>query len=106
MADTLKKYSSGYVGSTSTLLATAGAAGGVIRNIHLCNVTATAATVSISIGVSSAYNDSKALYKTFTIPANGVHIANVNIFLAAAETLYGIAGSASTIVATITGVDL
>lgn len=106
MADTLKQYCSKYITSSSALLVTAGASGGVIRNIHLCNTSASAVSVSISIGVSSAYSDTKALYKTFSIPANGVHIANTNIVLAPNETLYGLAGTTNVVVATISGVDL
>lgn len=106
MADTLKQYCSKYIGSSSTLLVTAGSSGGVIRNIHLCNNSASSVSVSISIGVNSAYSDTKALYKTFSVPANGVHIANTNIVLNANETLYGLAGTTNVIVATISGVDL
>lgn len=106
MADTLKQYCSKYITSSSTLLATAGSSGAVVRNIHLCNTAGTAVTVSISIGVSSAYSDTKALYKTFSIPAGGVHIANVNIVLNASETIYALAGTTNVVVATISGVDL
>lgn len=106
MADTLKQYCSKYLGSSSTLLVTAGASGGVVRHIRLCNTDAAAITVSISIGVSSAYSATKALYTTFSIPANGIHDASVNIVLGASETIYGLAGTADKVVATISGVDL
>lgn len=106
MADTLKQYCAKYITNASALLVTAGAAGGVIRNIHLCNTSSSAVTVSISIGVSAAYSDTKALYKAFNIPGNGVHVANVNIVLGASETLYGLASTTNVIVATISGVDL
>lgn len=106
MADTFQQYCSKYIGTASTLLITVGNAGGVIRNLHLCNTDTSARTVSISIGVGSAYSDTKALYKDFSIPANGVFVANVNIFLKASETLYATASVADKVVATITGVDL
>lgn len=104
--DALKQYCSKYVTNSSTLLVTAGANGGVVRNIHLCNTDTAAVTVSVSIGVSSAYSDTKALYKNFSVPASGVHIANVSIVLQPNETIYAIAGTSNKVVATISGIDL
>lgn len=111
MADTLKQYCNKAMAVTNTAanLFTAGPSGGIVRNIHLCNTTAAAVTVNISIGANGAttYAAATALYTAFSIPANGVHIANVNIFMAANTTLNGYSsGSAGAIVATITGVDL
>lgn len=105
MADTLKRYCNGYIGTSDTLLVTAGASGGVIRNIHLCNTDTTDRTVNISIG-STTYDASKAFYSAFTVPASGVHVANVNIVLGNGEKVYATASTASKVVATISGVDL
>lgn len=105
MADTLTRYSNGYVGTSDTLVATAGAAGAVIRHIHLCNTDTSARTVNISIG-TTAYDASKAFYSAFSIPPSGIHTASVSIVLSAGEKLYATASVASKIVATISGVDL
>lgn len=104
--DTLKQYCSKYIGSGSTLLVTAGPSGGVVRTIHLCNTDTSAISVSISLGVSGGYSDTKAIYKTFSIPANGVHIANLSIVLEPNQTIYGLAGTTDKVVATISGIDL
>lgn len=107
MADTLKQYSNAYLGTSGaqTLLVTAGASGGVVRNIHLCNTDTSARTVYISIG-STVYDASKAFYSAFSIPASGVHVANINIVLTAGQKIYGYADTGSKVVATISGVDL
>lgn len=105
MADTLKQYCNGYIGTSDTLLVTAGASGGIIRNIHLCNTDTSARTVNISIG-ASAYDASKAFYSAFSLPASSVHVANVNIVLTAGQKVYATASVASKVVATISGVDL
>lgn len=107
MADTLKQYFWGLITSTtSQLLVTAGASGGVVRTIHLANQDTTTRTVSISLGVSSAYSDTTAIYQTFSIPANGVHVWNGSLVLTASQTLYAKADVGSKVVAAISGVDL
>lgn len=108
MADTLKRYFNGYIavsGGTDSTLVTAGSAGAVIRYIHLCNTDTSARTVNISIG-TTAYDASKAFYSAFSIPASGIHVANVNIVLTNGEKVFANASVASKVVATISGVDL
>lgn len=107
MADTLTQYCNTYLGTSAsqTLLVTAGASGGVVRYIHLCNTDTTARTIYLSFG-STVYDASKALYSAFVIPASGLHVANVNIFLTAGQKIYGYADTGSKVVATISGVDL
>lgn len=109
MADTLKRYYGGTLAITNTAvnIVSAGAAGAVVRNIHFCNTTAAAVTVNMSIGNGTAttYSANSALYAGFSVPANGVHVANVNIVLAASERLCAYAGGTG-VVATISGVDL
>lgn len=94
MADTLKRYSNTTVGifGSQTLLATAGTAGGVVRNIHFCNTSSSPVRVWMSIG-TSAYDATKAIYSAFAIPAYGVHVANTNIVLGASEKLYAYAST-------------
>lgn len=109
MTDTLKRYCNTTLSNTNTNvnIVSAGTSGAVIRNIHFCNTTGSAITVNVSIGSSAAttYSASTALYTAFSIPANGIHVANVNVVLNASERICAFA-SASGVVATISGVDL
>lgn len=109
MADTLKRYFNGYIaasGGTDSATTAVGASGGVIRNIHICNTDTSARTVNISIGSGSSYSATTAIYSAFSIPASGVHVANVNIVMAAGDKLVMNASVGSKVVATISGVDV
>lgn len=109
MADTLKRYYSGTLATTNTNtnIVSAGSAGGVVRNIHICNTTSAAVVVNMSLGNSSAtaYTAGSAIYAGFSVPANGVHVANVNIVMGASDRICAYAGGTG-VVATISGVDL
>lgn len=106
MTDTLQQYCWKYLTDSSALLATAGNSGGVVRTIHLTNTDTSAITVSISLGVTNAYSDTKAVYKTFSLPPAGIHVWNGNLVLKANETLYGLASTTNKVVCVISGVDL
>lgn len=112
MADTLKRYYNTTIGTSSGTATnvTVGTAGAVIRNIHVCNTNATTATINMAIGTagSSAYpaSGAGALYATFSIPANGVHIANVNIVMDPSEKIWAYTNGNTGVAVTISGVDL
>lgn len=109
MAETLKRYCNTAFGTAivTNALGTVGTLGGIIRNIHFCNTGTASVTVNFGIGgtAATAYSTTQALYAGFTIPANGVHVANVNIYLNASEKILGYA-SGTTVIATVSGVDL
>lgn len=108
MADTLKRYCNIALGTATTgaAIVTAGAAGALIRNMHFCNIGTAAASVNISLGgsASTTFAGTLSIYNGFSIPANGIHVANVNIYLNASEKMWAYGGT--TIIATISGVDL
>lgn len=112
MADTLKQFYIGQPtnsGTAGDLLYTApsgssGVATAVIRNIHVANTTGTAATFTLSIGgdVSSA---ARCIYKTFSVPGSGVHIANVSIVLTQGQSVYALQGTNVALTLVISGVE-
>lgn len=77
----------------------------VVRNIHIANTTATAATISLSVNGSGA-TAANNIYRTFSIPANGVHIANVNLVLHSIDTIQGLQGTSAALTVVISGVEL
>lgn len=109
MADTLKQMYFGQPGTTNGTLYTVPGSGStvaaaVIRNIHICNTTATAATISLSLNGSGA-TAANNIYRTFSVPANGVHIANVSIVLDAGDTIQGLQGTSAALTVVISGVE-
>lgn len=77
----------------------------VVRNIHISNTTATAATISLSVNGSGA-TAANNIYRAFSIPANGVHVANTNIVLHSADTLQGLQGTSAALTVIVSGVEL
>lgn len=110
MADTLKKM---YFGQPSTggstiytapLTASGSGASAVIRTVHICNTTSTPATISLSVNGSAA-TAANNIYRAFTIPANGIHVANVSVVLESGDTLQALQGTASALTMFISGVE-
>lgn len=97
-------------GTAGTLLYTApsGASGAVttvLRNIHIANTSASSATITISVGGDVSSN-ARCIYKTFSVPANGVHIASTVVNLTQGQTLYALQGTASALTVLISGVEV
>jgi hypothetical protein len=69
-----------------------------VTNIHLANVTATAATVTLSINGSA---DANMLMKAQSVAANSVVNFPYNYALAAADTVQGLQGTSAAITVTI-----
>lgn len=82
------------VGSTATV---------VVRNIHICNVTATAATINLAIN-ASATTVANCWLEEFTIPANSSYDWSGFLHLSANDTLQALQGTASALTMTISGV--
>lgn len=104
MADTLKRL----VGpkqlesSTTTQYTVPALTITTIRMIQFSNPTASDVTVTMSIGADAA---GTRFFDAFVIPARSVFALPCNIVLAAAEILAGHAGTATALVATISGIE-
>ena len=101
MADS-RFYGPAQPGTTAATLFTAPTAGSAtIRHIRIANTTATAATITISVGADAA---GKRIYDTFSVPAHGIHDSgSMALVLANSETLQGLQGTASALTLTISG---
>lgn len=73
-----------------------------IRMIHLSNPTASAVTVTMSIGADAA---GTRFFDAYSIPANSVFGYPCSIVMDAAEILAAHAGTATALVAVISGVE-
>lgn len=111
MADTLKRMYFGQPSAgTGDLLYTAPGSGGttataVIRNIHVANTSNAAATFTLSLNAATT-TTANCFIKSFSVPANGVFVENLNIVLNGGNTVYGANGTASALTILISGVEL
>jgi hypothetical protein len=110
MADTLKRIYFGQPGTTNATIYTApttpsgSGASAVIRTVHICNTTTNPATISLSVNGSAA-TAANNVYRAFTIPASGIHVANVSLVLESGDTLQALQGTASALTMLISGVE-
>ena len=75
----------------------------IVRNIHICNTTATAATISLSINGTAA-TAANCWMSALSIPANSVFDWSGFMHLSAADTIQGLQGTASALTVIINGV--
>lgn len=75
----------------------------VVRNIHICNTTATAATINLAID-AAATTAASCWLEELSIPANSVYDWSGFLHLDAADTLQALQGTASALTMTISGV--
>jgi hypothetical protein len=104
MADTLKRLAGPTLltGSAATVYTVPASTTATLRNIHVCNETGTAATLTMSIGTDGA---GKRLFTGFSVAANDVLDWSGAIVLAAAEVLQAFSGTASALTVVISGVE-
>lgn len=94
-------YGPAQPGTTNGTLYTVGAAKiAIIKTIHIANVTALDATITLSISGST---DALMWMKGFTVPANSTYDWTGELVLAAADTIQGLQGTGSAITVTISG---
>lgn len=108
MANILKRMYFGQPATTNATLYTAPSGSGataVIRNIHIVNTTGSSATISLGINGDPA-TPANAFYRTFSIPGNGIHFANINVVLESADTLQGLQGTPGALTVIISGAEL
>lgn len=75
----------------------------IVRHIQVCNASGASATFTMGIGGTAA---SKLLYSQFSVPAAGVHFANVNIALNSAQVIQIVQGTSGALTAILSGVEL
>jgi hypothetical protein len=75
----------------------------ILRNVHVSNETATAATFTMSIGADAA---GKRLFTAFPVAGNDVVDWSGFIVLAAAEIIQAFSGTASALTLTVSGVEV
>lgn len=104
MADTLKRLAGPTLltASAATVYTVPALTTTVVRNIHVCNETGTAATFTLALGTDGA---GKRLYKAVSIPANDSLDVGLSLVLGAAEILQAYSGTASALTLVISGVE-
>lgn len=106
MADVAKAMYLGQPGTTDTLLYTAPAAGAVVRNIHVANITGLPATITLGLNTGAAMVAAEHFLSAVTIPPNGTYDWSGFAVLTGSETIRGLQGTASALTVTISGVEL
>ena len=106
MAGTLKRISGPaflanavaniYTPAASTIYTT-------IRQIHLSNVTVSAATFTLYVGATGGSAAGTELAKGISIPANSTYVMNMVLRMDSTDFLTGLSGTASAITITVEG---
>lgn len=105
MTDTAKRLGGPALvaNSEGTLYTVPGVTTAILRNIHIVNTTATAATIKMSIGADAA---GTRILGDLSIPANSVYDWSCFLVMAAAETLRATGGTNNALTATVSGVEV
>jgi hypothetical protein len=75
----------------------------VVRSIHVCNTTGTAATISLAINGTAA-TAANCWLSALSIPANGSYDWSGFLHLSTTDTIQGLQGTANALTVTINGV--
>jgi hypothetical protein len=104
MADTAKRLSGPALltAAAATQYTVPASTTTTLRNIHVSNETATAATFTMSIGTDAA---GKRLFTALSIPGNQAFDWSGFIVMAAAEIIQAFSGTASALTLTVSGVE-
>jgi hypothetical protein len=86
--------------SNGTLYTVAASKIAVIKALHIANVTASAATITLSISGST---DATMWLKEFSVPANSTYDWTGELALAAADTIQGLQGTSAALTVVISG---
>jgi len=105
MADTAKRLSGPALltAAAATQYTVPASTTAILRNIHVSNETANAATFTMSIGTDAA---GKRLFTAFSVPGNQTFDWSGFIVLAAAEIIQAFSGTASALTLTVSGVEV
>lgn len=104
MADTAKRVAGPTLltGTAATVYTVPASTTATLRNIHVSNETAAAATLTMSIGTDAA---GKRLFTAYTVAANDVVDWSGFMVLAAGEVLQAFSGTASALTLTVSAVE-
>lgn len=105
MADVLKSIYEGQPGTGDTLLYTAPATPTAVRNIHVCNTTGSAATISLSLNAGGALGAGNAWLSSFSIAGFGTYDWSGLATVSAAGTIRALQGTAGALTVTISGIE-
>ena len=86
-----------------TLYTVPGATSVVVRSIHVCNTTSSAATLSLAINGTAA-TAANCWLDELSIPANGSYDWSGFLALATTDTIQGLQGTSGALTVTISGV--
>jgi hypothetical protein len=106
MPDVAKSMYQGRPGTSDTLLYTAPAGGAIVRNIHVANETASAATVTLSLNAGASLAAGKHFLSAVSIPANSAYDWSGFKVLDAAGTIRALQGTNNALTVSIDGVEL
>ena len=97
-------YGPAQPGTTNATLYTVPAATTVVvRNIHICNTSGSAATISLAINGTAA-TAANCWLSALSIPANGSYDWSGFLHLSTTDTIQSLQGTASALTVTISGV--
>jgi len=105
MADVLKLLYEGQPGTGDTLLYTAPATPTAVRNIHVCNTTGSAATITLGLNAGGALGAANHWLSAFSIAAFGTYDWSGLATISAAGTIRALQGTAGALTVTASGVE-
>lgn len=106
MADVVKRmYGPATVTNSNVSVYTAPAAGAVIRNIHVCNTTATDATITVALDGTAA-TAANQFVSALTVPGSGTYDWSGFCAVGNVGTIQILSGTTSVLTITISGIEL
>lgn len=105
MADLAKLMYEGQPSTADTLLYTAPAAAAIVRNIHIVNTTATAATITLGMNAGAALALTNHFLTARTIGPNDTYDWSGFLVISAAGTIRALQGTAAACTVIISGVE-
>lgn len=105
MADVIKSLYEGQPATTDTLLYTAPATPTAVRNIHICNTTGSAATITLGLNAGGALGVTNEWLTAFSVAANGTYDWSGFAVVSASGTIRALQGTSGALTVTISGVE-
>ena len=106
MADTPLIIYEGQPGTTDTLLYTNNTSfRTVVKNVHVCNTTGLAATITLGLNSGGTLGTTTHFYSAFSVGANSIDDRNTWSVINISGTIRALQGTASALTVTISGVE-
>jgi len=104
MADAaVRLYGPAQPGTGNGTLYTSTGVTSIVKEIRICNTTATAATITLSINGTAA-TVANCFLVALSIPGNGEYLSTGYLVLASGDTIQGLQGTSSALTVTISGI--